>query len=311
MEFVELERDEFGKVVFKQTNKFPITEFPLSKKSVSKEGVVVIYERPRDNPEWHTYYASIDPVEVGETSSSESLVSIIVYKRDVEVERIQNGETSVFMEGGRIVATWCGRHEDVNKNHALCEMLIELYNAWTVVEVNISGFIQHMKHKKKTKYLVPGDQMIFRKDFGATTNNTPVEFGWRNIGTVFSKDYLNYAVDFLKEELHEEVLSNGNTIKTFGIERIPDIMLLKEMEAYTKGLNVDRLVAFSALTAFLKVQQAVRGNKKIKEDLDKNKDKNRRDVNPYEIKKSAFKHLGQQQKGTAYRPDRNPFKNFG
>ena len=30
----------------------------------------------------------------------------------------------------------------------------------------------------------------------------------------------------------------------YGIERIPDPMLLKEMQAYADGLNVDRLVAF-------------------------------------------------------------------
>jgi len=310
MEFVELERNENGKVIFKPTNKSPIMEFPLSKRANSKEGCITIYERPRDNPEWDTYYASIDPVDVGGTNSSVSLVSIIVYKRDIEVERTQKGETKIFIEGGKIVASWCGRHEDVNKNHELCEMLIELYNAWTVVEVNISGFIQHMKHKKKTKYLVPGDQMIFRKEFGATTNNTPCEFGWRNTGTVFSNDYLNYAIDFLKEELHTEFLPDGTPVKvTYGIERIPDIMLLKEMEAYVKGLNVDRLVAFAALVAFLKVQHAIRGNKKVKENLDKEQKKDY--VNPYDIKKTAFKHLGQQQKGSVYKPDRNPFKNFG
>ena len=75
-----------------------------------------------------------------------------------------------------------------------------------------------------------------------------------------------------------------------------------------KGLNVDRLVAFAALAAFLKVQHAIKGNKKVKENLDKEKQKDH--VNPYEIKRSAFKHLGQQQKGTMSRPDRNPFKNF-
>jgi hypothetical protein len=36
-------------------------------------------------------------------------------------------------------------------------------------------------------------------------------------------------------------------------------MLLKEMQAYTEGLNVDRLVAFSALVAFMRIQQSNRG----------------------------------------------------
>jgi len=42
-------------------------------------------------------------------------------------------------------------------------------------------------------------------------------------------------------------------------------MLLKEMLAYQPGVNVDRLVAFSALVAFAKIQQSNRGFTKRKE----------------------------------------------
>lgn len=312
MEFVELERNDQGKITFKQTNKLPITEFPLSKKSTSKEGVVVIYERPRDNPEWHTYYASVDPVKVGKTLTSESLVSIQIYKRDLEVQRTVNGKTEVFIEGGKIVASWCGRFDASEKNHERCEMLIELYNAWTVVENNVTEFIQHMKHKRKTKYLVPHDQMIFKKETSSSFNNVHQEFGWTNTGTVFSEHYLDYAISFLKEELHSEVLEDGTVVKTkFGIERIPDIMLLKEMEAYVKGLNVDRLISFSALAAFLVAQRAIRGNKKIVEDFDKDKEKGKPKINPYDVKRSAFKNLGSQKSDGPYKINRSAFKNFG
>ena len=53
--------------------------------------------------------------------------------------------------------------------------------------------------------------------------------------------------------------------QTFGVDRIPDPMLLTEMSQYYPGLNVDRLVAFSALVAFAKVQQSNRGYLKRKE----------------------------------------------
>ena len=42
-------------------------------------------------------------------------------------------------------------------------------------------------------------------------------------------------------------------------------MLLTEMSHYYPGLNVDRLVSFSALVAFSKIQQANRGYIKRKE----------------------------------------------
>jgi cell division protein ZapA (FtsZ GTPase activity inhibitor) len=33
-------------------------------------------------------------------------------------------------------------------------------------------------------------------------------------------------------------------------------MLIKEMQEYTEGLNVDRLVSFTALVAFMRIQQS-------------------------------------------------------
>ena len=53
--------------------------------------------------------------------------------------------------------------------------------------------------------------------------------------------------------------------QTLGIERIHDQMLLKEMLAYYPGLNVDRLVTFGALIAFVKIQQSNRGYTKRRE----------------------------------------------
>ncbi len=310
MEFVELDRNEVGKVVYKQTNKLPISEFPLSKRSENKEGCVVIYERPPENPEFHAYYGSVDPVNVGSTTTSESLVSIQIYKNDVEVTRIESGESKTFVEGGKLVAEWCGRFDDPNKNHELLAMLVELYNAWTTVENNITGFIQHMIEKNKQKYLVPSDQMVSNKDMAATTNVFQ-KYGWTNRGTIFKEHFLNYVVDHMKEELAHETLPNGTIVKTtYGVERIPSVMLLKEMEAYQDGGNYDRLVSWGALITLVKIQQSNRGYKKRLDDFDKDKDKNPK-VNPYEIKKSAFRHLGTGQNNIKNKPDRRPFKNFG
>lgn len=310
-EFMELSRDENGKVVYRPTNKLPITEFPLSKKTENKEGVIVMYERPVSNPEFHTYYGSVDPVNVGRTTSSDSLVSIQIYKNDIEVTRIQNGDPKTFIEGGKLVAQWCGRFDDPNKNHERLELLIELYNAWTVVENNVTGFIQYMISRRKQKYLVPRDQMVFLKDMGAN-NNVYDAYGWRNTGTMFTAHFLNYAIDFLKEELHHETKEDGTIVKVvYGIERIPDLMLIKEMEAYHDKLNVDRLVSWAALVAFVKVQQANRGYKKRVENLDKGRDKNRPEQNPYQVKNTAFKHMGATKSFDPTKPIRNPFKNLG
>jgi len=309
-EYVELFRNVEGKVKFKQSNKLPITEFPLSKKTEDKEGVVVIHERPIDNPDFLTYFGSIDPVGVGKTNTSDSLCSIYIYKNDIEVTRVINGEPKTFIEHGKLVASWTGRFDDLNKTHERLEMLIELYNAWTIVENNISHFIIHMINKKKQKYLVPKNQIIFLKDLGAN-ENVYQEYGWKNTGNLFKEHLLNYGIEFLKEEIDQEVNAEGEILKTqYGIERIPDIMLLKEMEAYDDGVNVDRLVAYCALVAFVKVQQANRGYKKRLEE-EKTPKSLEKSENLYKLSNGPFRHIGMgNSQNDNRRPPRYPFKNF-
>ena len=302
-EFLELEYGEDGKVVAKDSRKLPILEFPISKKTEDKTSVLVVYERPVQNAEFATYYASIDPVGEGKTTTSESLCSIFVYKNPVEVTRETENGIESFIEQDKIVASWCGRYDDLNKTHQQLEKIIEWYNAWTVVENNVSLFIQYMISKRKQKYLVPKSQMLFLKDIGSNANVFQ-EYGWKNTGTLFKGHLLSYAIEYLKEEIDVATKSDGTIVKTtYGVERIPDQMLLKEMMAYHPGLNVDRLVAFSALIAFAKVQQSNRGYSKRQESTIKNLDNS---DNLYKLKMSPFRHMG----GSAIRKPRSPFKNY-
>lgn len=308
-EFVDLSRDEHGKIVSKESRKLPISEFPISPKTVDKEGVVVIYEKPCKDPQFGTYYASIDPVSEGKTTTSDSLCSIFVYKTAQEVTKHKaDGTIEQHIERDKIVAAWCGRFDDLNKTHERLEMIIEWYNAWTIVENNISLFIQYMISRRKQKYLVPKSQILFLKELSSNTNVFQ-EYGWRNVGTLFKTNLISYAIQFLEEELDQETMADGTIVKqTYGIERIPDIMLLKEMAAYREGLNVDRLVAFCALVAFAKVQESNRGYSKRIERDDSNLDKSNKNT---KLRVSPFRHMGNENSSsTALRKPRNPFKNI-
>ena len=309
IEYIELYRDADGKVMDKPSRKTPIMEFPISKKTEDKTGVICIYERPMKNPAWGTYYGSVDPVGEGKTTTSESLCSIYIYKNPVEVTKDEgNGKVSSHIERDGIVASWCGRFDDLNKTHERLEMLIEWYNAWTIVENNVALFIQYMISKRKQKYLVPKDMILFLKDLGANTNVFQ-QYGWKNVGTLFKGNILSYGIEFLKEEIDIESTPDGEIVKTtYGVERIPDIMLLKEMQAYRDGLNVDRIVAFCALVAFAKVQQANRGYTKRVEVTNENL------ANSQKFSKlncSPFRHIGSTKKGFGSMiPPRNAFKNI-
>ena len=307
-EFINLTRDENGLPKATETSKLPISEFPISKKTEDKTGSIVVWERPVRDPSFGTYYASIDPVSEGKTNTSDSLCSIYVMKAPIEVTKHVNGEIESYIEQDKIVAAWCGRFDDIKKTHERLELIIEWYNAWTVIENNISLFIQYMISRKKQKYLVPKSQILFLKDLGANANVFQ-EYGWKNTGVLFKSHLLSYVIEYTREELDTVTKEDGTIVKThYGIERIPDPMLLKEMQAYVEGLNVDRLVSFSALIAFMKIQQSNRGFAKrtIMDEASKNLQKSE---NLYKRHISAFKHMGRNN-SSFNKTSRNPFKNL-
>jgi len=306
-EHIELDRTQDG-IKAKRSNKLPISKFPVSRKLQDKTGCLVVWERPVPNPGFGMYYAGIDPVSEGKTTTSDSLCSIFVYKNPVEITRETIDGIEHIIEKDKIVAAWCGRYDDINKTHTQLELIIEWYNAWTVVENNISLFIQHMISKRKQRYLVPKSQILFLKDLGSN-KSVFSEYGWKNTGILFKSHLISYAIEFLREETDQDFDENGNTISsTLGIERIPDPMLLKEMLAYQPGVNVDRLVAFSSLIAFAKVQQSNRGFSKRRESELDNKFENSKNL--YKLKYSPFKNIGRNKKVNGKKFNKSAFKNF-
>jgi len=306
-EFIKLERDENG-IKASTSTKLPITEFPVNKKREDKTGVLVVWERPIKDPGFGTYYASIDPVSEGKTTTSDSLCSIFVYKNAVEVTKETSEGLETFIEGDKIVASWCGRYDDINKTHEQLELIIEWYNAWTLVENNISLFIQHMIAKRKQKYLVPKQQIVFLKDLGSN-NNVFQEYGWKNTGNLFKSHLISYAIEFIREGVDEELDKDGEVMSVkYGVERIPDKMLLTEMLQYFPGLNVDRLVAFAALVAFVKIQQGNRGYIKRKE-RDKSLEPLDNSNKFSKLSIGAFRNIGR-KKSTGGRRNRSAYKNL-
>ncbi|NDC94549.1 hypothetical protein EB118_07080 [bacterium] len=308
-EHLDIYRGTDGNPAVAETSKLPIREFPITKNTEDKTGCLVVWERPVKDPEFGTYYASIDPVGEGKTTTSESLCSIYVYKTAIEITKNNGEKVETYIEQDKLVAAWCGRFDDINKTHERLELIIEWYNAWTIVENNISQFINHMIYRKKQRYLVPRSQILFLKDIGANANVFQ-EYGWKNTGTLFKSHMLSYAIEFVKEELDTLTDDNGKPLKTiFGIERIPDPMLLKEMMAYRDGVNVDRLVSFAALVAFAKVQQANRGYKKRYEETGGKKLDNSRNFS--KLNSNPFRHMGGSGNKFPGMPiPRSPFKNL-
>lgn len=308
-EFVKLSEDANGKIKVENTNKLPISEFPVSKKAEDKTGSIVVWERPVENVEFGMYYASIDPVGEGRTTTSESLCSIYVMKAPVEVTRMKGEDVETYIERDKIVAAWCGRYDDINKTHKQLMHIIEWYKAKTIIENNISLFIQYMISKNKQMYLVPKDQMVFLKDLGAN-KNVYQEYGWKNTGRLFKDHMLSYAIEYIKEEIDKETKTDGTVVRTkYGVERIPDPMLLIEMAAYNDDVNVDRLVSFAALVSYMKILHSNLGFKKRIERDDAAKKLQKSD-NLYKLYNSPFRNLGKSKRVNGQKVIKSAFKNL-
>ena len=213
-ELINLDEKVDGTLSIKNTNKAPISQFPIKTNLEDKTGSIVVWERPDKNPPFGQYLASIDPVSEGKTTTSESLCSIYVYKTATEVKRYTEDGVENFIEGDKIVAAWCGRFDDINETHKRLRLIIEWYNAWTIVENNISLFILYMIKERKQNYLVPKNQMLFLKEAQAN-KNVYQDFGWKNTGTIFKTNLLSHLIEWLKETVDEDIEEDGTILKKY------------------------------------------------------------------------------------------------
>ena len=309
LEYLDIYRDSNGKPQFKPSKRMP-NDYPVDKKLTDKRGCCVVHKRPEANPERGRYYASIDPVGEGKTTTSDSLFALTVY--EMPVERTIHDENGVRIEvdGDKEVLSWVGRFDDINETHEWASLILEMYNAEAVVEANVSLFINYMILKRRHHLLVTSDQLVFNQEQKNKANQHHT-FGWKNVGTLFKAHLISYPIEHCKEVINQQFDPEGNTIKTiYGVDRITTPRKLKEMLRYQDGVNVDELVAWTALIAFIKLQIANRGYKKVveyKENLNSSGEL-------YKLNyRTPFKNIGKPPNSSVpeqYRKRNNPFKNI-
>lgn len=245
-QYVELYRDQNNKVVWRSSDLTPIFKFPITPKDF-KDAPCCMYEPPQDNVPHGTYCIGIDPYNE-DTSSDKinSLGAITVYKRMYNpLGEFQNS----------IVFTWRGRKKEVKQFHELCLQVAEFYNAIEGVlpENEDKTLIQYFFFKKKGHFLA--DSFELSKQINPLTRSNRLK--GLSASTVNQRHYMNLMYAETKDEI-STVDEKGEEVLKMGIYKIPDIMLLEEMEKYkgkpagSRGVhdgNYDSIVAFGhALT---------------------------------------------------------------
>jgi hypothetical protein len=308
VEHLDIERDANGKPVLKPCYRSPL-KFPTEKTLPDKRGCLIVSERPPEIIQPNVYFASIDPVGEGKSTTSESLFSVIIAKMPIEKEIHTENGVKFELDQSKIVCTWTGRFDDINDTHEYASMLLEIYGARAVVESNVSLFINFMILKKRQKYLIAKDELIFLKEWGGNSN-AHYEYGWKNTGRIFKDHLMSYGIESVKEVINEDFTKEGKSVKKhYGVERIPDVWLLEEMLQYREDLNVDRLVSYCALMAYLKLRIANYGYKKVKEVVNLENNKNLYNLNI----RSPFKNIGKsnfKNENPKYNFKRTTFKNL-
>ncbi len=310
----EMERDDNGKVVEKKCDREPIP-YDSSKsvlmKMQDKRGCVLIHEKPISGAPWMTYMGTIDPVERGATTTSESMACIYIWKNAIEVERtLSTGEKQIYLEGGKLVCEWVGRYDDVNDTNEMLSMIVEYYNAYTMCENNKPSWIQYMRFKKKQIYMAKGKDMVFDKEM--ELKQTVHEPYGINMTDGLWQKLLEYGIDFLSEKLGVRKSEDGMEKPIYGVERISYIWLLREMQAYNpndKKANYDRLKTFCILIGFIKAQEAIKGTQRRVERSDEDIAKNKELYDKLKQGRSPFHNMGQ-SKQVQSKVRRNPFHNM-
>jgi len=225
-------------VKHKFTDKPGITEFPV--KTQDTDAPVIIWEFPMQNPPWGLYIAGVDPYRQDESSYSDSLGAIYIYKRMHEI----SGEKYQDM----FVASYVARPKTVDEWNEQARLLIRYYNAFTLVENDDMTFIRYMQNKGDDFYL--SDQPAWLTDIVPNTTVNRPKGIHRSSEKV--RNFLRTCLKrYLDDPLYVEKGPSGETIReVLGVSRIHDKMLLEEIIKYnSKEGNFDREVAASLAVA--------------------------------------------------------------
>lgn len=242
-EKVELEQNEKGDVIAKQSDKKVIEEFPFP--GGTHDSPAVIYERPIEEHtssiHYGTYVAGFDGYHIRTSETTDSVGVLYIYKRATPgslnaLKGFQN----------QVVASIATRPPQHKKFYRQAMLLMRMYNAELLPERDTS-FYEYMKGMNmlhlwaNCKDLAKGisPQTTADTAYGLPATNNNKEHIYKLVQNYCNEDILiGYEDD------------NETPIYQKGVYRIPDPMLLEEIENYGKYNNYDRLDAFGHALAW-------------------------------------------------------------
>lgn len=219
-----LSKDQTGKITF--TVNLDAKPLEYKDNRFDKSGYLQIWEDPIPNIPANMYVSGLDPYAVDQSSDSDSLGSIMIFKR------FKMGETTYDC----LVAEYTGRPNSFKEYYDQCILLLEYYGVVRncLYENNINNFKTHCENKHKL-HLLAFTPSVLKSASNQNSNN----YGLRVTGNAHSSvksELITYINNWLREESQEGV-SNVYKINSLG--------LLQELQSYNDTGNFDRFIAFA------------------------------------------------------------------
>lgn len=214
----ELYFNDNNKIAFKlNPDLMDIIKYPLDKDD-SKLGCVVIWKEPVESTQ-SRYIAGCDPYDQDKADSSDSLGSFYVYDRLTET----------------IVAEFTGRPPFANTFYETCRKLCIYYNARCLYENQLKGLKIYFEQMNSLHYMCeqPGILKDIVKDSRVS----------RGYGIHMTEAIKDQAEIYIKDWLYQE-RDNVDGTKILNLHTLRSIPLLKELIAYDRVANTDRVIAF-------------------------------------------------------------------
>lgn len=216
-----------------------ITDFPLRKdpkagENFTTNSCAAIWEHPekQENGEIpnYLYIAGCDPYDQ-DKSESGSLGSFFVYKRFYRADRTHD----------ILVAEYTSRPDTAEQFYENCRKLCMYYNAKVLYENQLKGLKVYFEQKNALQYMCEQPGII--RDM---VKDSRVQRGYgihMNRGSNGSSGIKDQCELYLKKWLYEEVDGETEGTKVVRFQTIKSIPLLKELIAYDRDINTDRVIA--------------------------------------------------------------------
>ena len=208
------------KILDKKTHP-AILNFPVKPKEISnKDGVIQVWEFPMENPPYGLYWAGVDICRDSESLNSPSIHCIDIFKGSHRL--------STEFAANKPVASYRCRPKDKMDFYKKAMLLLDFYNAEALVENNIRWFIQEAIKDKK-QYKISKTPKWLMDITPNSTSQLTMPYGVP-MTTKLKEELIDTLVRYVSEVTHVTYDENtGEAIEHFGVERIKNLFVLKEM----------------------------------------------------------------------------------